>query len=333
MVERLLQAMSPASLELSLAATEDIERERKQLDDHWQQRLARSRYEVDQARRQYAAVDPEHRLVAHELERRWEEALRADEKLHPEYARFRQECPQPLTPQERDQVLALSEDLPALWHCATTTPEDRQTVARLLLEQVTVTVEGDTERVEVELRWAGGFISRHALYRPVQTYEQLSTYGALVARIDALRAQGKTLGAIATTLNAEGFHPPKRSPMFTKGVLSRFLREREVRAGSRVKSLTNEDQLQANEWWLADLAAKLSVPIATLHRWQRVGWVTSRKVTAAGGRWALYADADELLRLGRLREAPRGWPQVYPTELTTPKPNSEATPAEATRSC
>src|SRR5207253_4995404 len=85
-VERLLQAVSPASLELSLAATKDIERERKQLDDHWQQRLARSRYEVEQARRQYATVDPEHRLVARELERRWEQALGADEQLQAEYA-------------------------------------------------------------------------------------------------------------------------------------------------------------------------------------------------------------------------------------------------------
>ena len=76
-VERLLQAVSPASLELSLAAADDVERERKQLDDHWQRRLQRSRYEVEQARRQYAAVDPEHRLVARELERRWDEALRA----------------------------------------------------------------------------------------------------------------------------------------------------------------------------------------------------------------------------------------------------------------
>jgi DNA invertase Pin-like site-specific DNA recombinase len=86
--ERLLQAVSPASLELSLAATQGIERERKQLDDHWQQRLTRSRYEVEQARRQYAAVDPEHRLVARELERRWDEALRADEQLQADYVRF-----------------------------------------------------------------------------------------------------------------------------------------------------------------------------------------------------------------------------------------------------
>ena len=89
--------------------------------------------------------------------------------------------------------------------------------------------------------------------------------------------------------------------------------------------MTDEQHLQANEWWLADLAAKLSMPIATLHRWQRVGWVTSRKVTAAGGRWAIYADADELLRLRRLRDSPRGWPQPYPTELITPKPRIEET--------
>jgi DNA invertase Pin-like site-specific DNA recombinase len=328
-VERLLQAVSPASLELSLAASEDIERERKQLDDHWQQRRARSRYEVEQARRQYAAVDPEHRLVARELERRWDEALRADEQLQADYARFQRDCPTQLSPHERAQILALSEDLPALWRAATTTPEERQTVARLLLEQVIVTVEGNTDRVDLELRWAGGFVSRHALSRPVQTYEQLSNYDELVARVDGLRTRRKTLSEIAASLNAEGFHPPKRSPRFTPGILSRFLRERGVRTGSLPRSVTDEQHLRANEWWLADLAAELSMPIATLHRWQRVGWVASRKVTEAGGRWAIYADADELLRLRRLRHAPRGWPQPYPTDLITPKPKTVETVTKA----
>jgi DNA invertase Pin-like site-specific DNA recombinase len=175
-VERLLHAVSPASLELSLAATADVERERKQLDDQWQQRLTRSRYEVEQARRQYAAVDPDHRLVARELERRWDEALRANEQLQTDYARFQQDSPTQLSPKERRQIQALAEDLPALWHADSTTPEDRQTIARLLLEQVTVTVEGNTDRVDVELRWAGGFVSRHTLKRPVQTYRQLSNY-------------------------------------------------------------------------------------------------------------------------------------------------------------
>jgi DNA-binding transcriptional MerR regulator len=325
-VERLLQAVAPASVELSLAAMTDLERERKQLDNHWQQRLARSRHEVEQARRQYAAVDPDHRLVARELERRWDEGLRADEQLRADYARFQRDCPTQLSASERHQIRNLSQDLPALWNAKTTTPQDRQSVARLLLEQVTVTVEGDSDRVDVELRWAGGFASRHALSRPVQTYQQLSNYKDLVARIDALRAQGKTLSEIAEALNAEGFHPPKRSPRFTKGILSNFLREGRARRGPSPQHL--DHNLHTHEWWLVDLAAELAMPIATLHRWQRMGWVTSRKVLEAAGRWAIYADTDELDRLRRLRNARRGWPQPYPTELITPKPKpTDAKPA------
>lgn len=315
--ERLLQAVAPASLELSLAAGEDIQRERQQLDDHWQQRLQRSRYDTEHAQRQYAAVDPEHRLVARELERRWDEALRADEQLQADYARFQSDSPTRLSPYERQQIESLSQDLPAVWHAASTTPEDRQTVARLLLEQVTVTVEGNTDRFEVELQWAGGFVSRHALTRPVQTYEQLSNYQELVQRIETLRTAGRTLSQIATTLNSEGFHPPKRTKRFTKGILCRFLRDREVRAGQRVPADPGTLSLKVDEWWLADLAGKLSMPIATMHHWRRVGWIRARKLDEPRGRWALYADADELDRLSRLRDARHQHP--YPAELVTPK--------------
>jgi DNA invertase Pin-like site-specific DNA recombinase len=322
-IARLLQAVSPASLELSLAASADIEQEREQLAKHWQQRLTRSRYEVEQARRQYAAVDPDHRLVARELERQWDEALRADEQLKADHAQFLKDRPQRLSDHEQEQIRGLSEVLPQLWHSSSTTPQDRQSIARLLLEEVRVTIEGESERVDVELRWAGGFVSRHALRRPVRTYEQLSNYDDLMARIKSRLAEGKTLAAIAARLNAEGFQPPKRSPKFSAGILTQFLRERGIRIGRLPKSVTEKKLLERNEWWLADLAAKLSMPIATLHRWQRVGWVTSRKIAAAGNRWAIFADAEELARLRRLRESPRSWPNPYPPELTTPKPKPD----------
>jgi DNA invertase Pin-like site-specific DNA recombinase len=319
-IERLLQAVSPASLDLSLAAGKDIERDRKQLNEHWQQRLARSRYEVEQARKQYAAVDPDHRLVARELERRWDETLRADEQLQADCARFEQDSPAELTDQEREEIRSICESLPQLWDATTTTAQDRQSIARMLLEQVIISIEGNTERVDVELRWHGGFLSHHRLCRPVQTYEQLSDYNELFSRIKTLLAEQRTLGAIATQLNEEGFHPPKRSSKFSAGILTRFLRDRGIRTGRSPKSVTHEKHLRADEWWLSDLAAKLGMPIATLHRWQRVGWVTSRKVPAAGNRWAIFADSDELSRMTRLRASGQGWPNPYPPELTTPKP-------------
>lgn len=322
-IERLLQVVSPASLELSLAAGADIEQQRKQLHVHWQQRLNRSRYEVEQARKAHAAVDPEHRLVARELERRWDEAMRADEQLQTEYHRFESEQPSSLTEHDRRKIKALTDDLPRLWRSASTTPQDRCEIARILIRQVVISVEGDSERVDVDIEWTGGFRSHHAMRRPVQTYEQLSYYDELLKRIQSLLAKRLSLDIVAKHLNDEGYLPPKRSSKFTGGILTRFLRDRGIRTGRLPKSVTEETHLTEDEWWLGDLASKLQMPIATLHRWQRVGWITSRKV-AATKRWAVYADAEELQRLSELRQTNRGWPNCYPPSLLTPKPNPHA---------
>jgi hypothetical protein len=64
----------------------------------------------------------------------------------------------------------LADDLPALWAAPTTTPADRQRVVRLLLRRVVVAVQGESERVQVRLEWAGGAASEHELIRPVSRY-------------------------------------------------------------------------------------------------------------------------------------------------------------------
>ena len=196
----------------------------------------------------------------------------------------------------------------------------------MLIDQVVVTIEGDSERVDVDIHWKGGFGSHHAMRRPVQTYQQLSYYDELLARAKTLLDEGNTLDSIADNLNAAGYLPPKRSSRFTAGILSRFLRDRGIRTGCLPRSVTEENHLGVDEWWIGDLASALSMPIATLHRWRRVGWVTSRKV-AATGRWAIYADSSELARLNQLRKTHRGWPDPYPRSLITPKSNPNQTSA------
>jgi len=81
----------------------------------------------------------------------------------------------------------LSSDIPELWHAPQTTWADRQTLLRHLVEQVTVTVVGDSQRVDVTIQWAGGFTSHHAVVRPVARYDQFDNYEALLARILELR--------------------------------------------------------------------------------------------------------------------------------------------------
>jgi hypothetical protein len=65
--------------------------------------------------------------------------------------------------------------------------------------------------------------------------------------------------------------------------------------------------LSEHEWLLPDLARKLEMPQATLHRWVRVGWVHARKLSTPGGQLVIWADADELDRMTRVRTCPRGW--------------------------
>jgi hypothetical protein len=321
--DRVLKVLEPASLELSLAALEDLEQERARLDQHWRQKLERARQQVDRAARQYHAVEPENRLVGRTLERQWEEALREQERLTVEYGAFQRQQPIRLTDEERALVHQLASDIPALWQAADTTPQDRQQIVRLLLERVDVNVEGNSERMELTLQWAGGFTSRYHHTRSVSCYDQLSNREELLARIETLRATGRTLQQVAEQLNREGFRPPKRRRDFTAEMLGRLLAKR-TPPQHRPVAMTDRSALQPHEWWLSDLARHLNMPMATLHRWRRVGWIHARKVSVVGGRWALWADDSELGRLRRLRVARQGWSdQPFPKELTTPKPRSD----------
>ena len=318
---QVLAALEPAALELSLVAADDIEQERTRLHRNWQQQVERARYEAERARRQYDAVEPENRLVGRELERRWEEALKDQRRLEEEYARFARDQPRGLSDFEREQIRALARDLPALWHTPATTSADRQRIVRLLVEEVMATVRGESEWADVTIRWAGGFTSQHEVERPVQRYQQMAGYGKLLGRIDELRQAGRTLAEVAEQLNREGFHPPKRSATFTRGILSGLLAKR-GRTGPRPRVVAEPGVLGEHEWLLPDLARELEMPQATLHRWVRVGWVHARKLPTPRGQWVIWADTDELDRMNRVRTCPRGWSDedVF-AELI--KPNSQ----------
>lgn len=138
--QKIMMALEPAALELSIRATGDLEKERQRLDRDWQQRLERSRFEVDRVHRQYQVIEPENRLVARELERQWEAALGQLETLEHDYARFRQTHSVKLTEAECDVIRSLAQNLPALWNASTTPPSDRQRIVRLLVERVEVNV-------------------------------------------------------------------------------------------------------------------------------------------------------------------------------------------------
>lgn len=312
-----LAALRPAALELHLMAAADIEQQRGLLHQNWQQQLQRATYQTDRAWRQYQQVEPENRLVARELERRWEEALREQGRLQQQYEQFSAAQPAQLSAAQQEQVRQLAADVPALWHAETTTAADRQRLVRLLVDKIVVQVQGKTERVKVAIHWSGGSISQHDLVRTVQRYEQLADYPRLCARIDELRGEGQSMDEVAACLNAEGFHPPKRVERFTGGMVAGFL-ERRCAKGQGASGAKARGLMHKGEWLLGELARHLGAPQATLHRWRKGGWVKARKLAVPGGLWAIWATGPERRRLGRLRRFQQARPnQPIPQELTT----------------
>jgi DNA invertase Pin-like site-specific DNA recombinase len=318
--EQILAALQPQALQLSLAAVADLEQERARLHRHHQQEIERASYQAERARRQYQAVEPENRLVARELERAWNEALLEQQQAQASYDRFRRTQPGGLSDREREQIAELAQDIPALWHAATTSWAERQEIARLLLESVAVSVAGQSEQVEVRLNWKGGHVSTHALTRPVDRYANRSDYPQLLARIKELTDGGLSLAAVAERLNGDGYQPPKRTQKFTGAMVGRLL-SKQGRRGPRPQAATAAGMLREHEWFLSDLARELQMPRDTLHSWRRLGWVGARKLPVPGGPWVLWADAQELMRLRQLRQRPRGWSEEAEarTRLTQPK--------------
>jgi len=277
----ILEALGPAAVEASVQLAEDLELERAALHRQWRQRLERTRYEADRARRQYDQVEPENRLVARTLERQWEEALAAQVRAQDDYNRFLEEQPLPLTPLDCARIRRLAEDIPTLWQAATTTPADRQAIARLLLERIVITVEGDSERVSVICHWAGGTCTGHRLQRPVQRLEQLSYFEALKERLGALDEAGLTAAEIAARLNAEGWRPAKRSDRFKATMVNELLHRVGVPRQAHRSAALRVVRQTPTELTFPELARVLERPIPTLYCWLRRGLLKGR-LTSVG---------------------------------------------------
>jgi DNA invertase Pin-like site-specific DNA recombinase len=298
-----LEALKPATLELSLEAAKNLESEREQLDRLWRKRLERAEYEAERAGRQYHLVEPENRLVARELEREWERKLAAHQKLREDYHRFSHGKPRVLSEEESEAIRKLAKDIPALWEAPTTTRADRKEIVRQVVDKVVIDVEGASERVRVKIHWAGGTTTEGVVIRPVAKLEQLSYYPKLCERVRALAAEGLSTKAIAERLNAEGYRPPKRSESFGRQGI-RDLMHRLGLTRTRYRS-ESPGVLDEDEWWLPELAQAIDMPNVTLYHWIRRGWVRARQ-RREDRRWVVWADETELKRLHRLHRLPKG---------------------------
>lgn len=321
-VEQVLQALEPAALELSLAAAMHLEKDRLELDKLWQQRLERSQFEADRARRHYHLVESENRLVARQLAQEWECKLQAQQQLQEEYERFCHEKPKQLSSNEQQQIRRLAQDLPVLWSAPTTTQAQRKEIIRQVIDKIILTVEGASEQVQVRIEWSGGFSCQAQIIRPVAKWTQLSYYPQLCERLKQLVEANLTTDEIIDCLHQEGFRPPKRRQTFSREIVRKLIRH--LGLGTRPLPKARES-LSEHEWWLPELASTLEMPAVTLYNWVQRGWVKARQQTVPPKHWIIWADEAELERLRTHRQRPVGeilqqrWKGEVPTIAIPPE--------------
>src|SRR5262249_18213517 len=149
-----LAAVTPANLELALEVLTQFEQDAAEQDRQWQLQLERAHYEARRAERQYEAVEPENRLVARTLERRWNEKLQQLADLEQAYTTAQRTQRLDITPQERQQILRLAADLPAVWRAPTTTQAERKELLGLLVKKIALTpVETPQRQTHIHFLW------------------------------------------------------------------------------------------------------------------------------------------------------------------------------------
>ena len=152
--EQLMQSLAPFGIEAAIEAIESLQ---GASDERIQQKalaLEHARYEVTRTRRQYDAVDPANRLVAAELERRWNQALTTEAQVEADLATLQEGREHPLTDIQKRELLSLARDLPILWEDPQSLPEHKKRLLRIALKEIIATCVGET--IRLVLHWQGG---------------------------------------------------------------------------------------------------------------------------------------------------------------------------------
>jgi hypothetical protein len=166
--------------------------------------LEQARYEARLAQRQYDAVDPDHRLVASELERRWNEKLERVNHLEKSCVQAEQESRWNITLQERQAIKELAQNLPSVWRAETTTNKERKRLLRMAIASVQLDGVSKPEEIEVQIRWRSGVLTNFTVKRPAPGVGLLKTPPEAVAKIHEMAGK-YSYQDIADHLNVVGY--------------------------------------------------------------------------------------------------------------------------------
>jgi DNA invertase Pin-like site-specific DNA recombinase len=254
-----LTALAPAELDALSRARRAQQQVDTALQTSAERQLERKRYAASLAERQFNKVDPDNRLVAAELERRWEIAL--SEVRAAEDALAQQSSPQAIGQMGigkamLGKIVNLAGHLPHIWTDPATTDAQRKALLRCLVDKV-VLDRGEHDLAVVRIVWRGGAVSNLDVKMKVNSVAKLTRGTEMRNRALELAGSGMPDDAIAAVLTGEGH----RSPTCENTVLPITVGQIRRRAGIRVTEPRNRWSHGSSLLSAPELASRLNIPV------------------------------------------------------------------------
>ena len=267
--ELLVELMTPLTLDVALQVQNELAARTEEADLWRAQRVQRAREEANLARQRFMQTHPDNRMVADVLEAEWNAKLRALDEAQHEFERSRAEPDQGFDEGHRQRILALASNFPRLWNDPATPHRERKRMARLLIEDVTLTKA--TRSLGVRLR--GGAIHQ-LIWTPAPHISEFHrTKDEVVAEMDRL-LDDHTDGEVARILN-EREHRTGHGLAFTPELVRATRGNRGLK--SRYERLRDRGLLTVHE-----TAERLAVSTGTVNQWRKAGLLRGHIFCDAG---------------------------------------------------
>jgi hypothetical protein len=294
--EAFFAAIRPAELDLLAEVLADRKQDRERMERQHADQVKRTEYEARLAEKRYRSVDPENRLVAADLEKSWETALRSLADAREAAERFgRTPQVEELDPALRTQLEDLGKGLPELWESGRLAASQKKELLRSLIRRVVLS-RPEQDTVETKIVWVSGAYSVVRVNPPVlHRTSQLGNYEELVGRILELASEGHQDTEIAKRLTEEGFRSA-RLPHVTRPLVEK------IRTKHGQPSLTGSQhscEKIGGCWSAPGLARRLGTSETWLRAKIAEGAIPARRHPTTG-RWMVEDDPELLCRIEKL---------------------------------
>ncbi len=259
--EALFQVIEPGALAAAVEAEAQAAHRRDQVRDALMRDLEAARYAVDRAFRQYDAADPTNRLVAVELELRWNRALAHVNEIEAKIVAHDAAAPPP--PETAVLALdALRDNLKAVWSAPTTDARLKKRIVRTVIQEVVADIDPDAAAIVLLVHWVGGVHTELRLPRRRRGQRNSASQDIITAVRQLVLVANDDL--IAGILNRN---------RLTTGHGNRWTRERVTALRSHHRIPAYRSQPDGIEPWLnlSDAAKLLGVAPKTLRLAAEVG--------------------------------------------------------------